>query len=601
MLHINDLATKNYTRDQIRALLLMDKGENVFLTGGAGTGKSFVIQQFVELHKDKNIIMTASTGTAAIDIGGMTLHHAFNIPIHLIQCFQLPTKNSIDQISFLKDADIIIVDEISMCRFDVFNYFVHCIDEAKKKYNKKYQIIVVGDFYQLSPVMTQQDLYDARKQWGSKKIDDNFKGYAFGTEAWKKVLRLKNVVLHQVVRQKSDKTFVKALNEIRRGNSSVLGWIYNHSNKTPIPGGIYLYGRNQDVNAENEQKLAKLTGQEYDFSIEFTGKVKDSEILPPHFLKLKKGARVMALVNGAALVDEPGRTYANGSLGTVEDIIEDPNSHQVIAIKVKFDSGFTADIYKYTWKILEYPEQNIRKVKKITKDPNAFDMPDAKPVDEDDGSVEIGAYTQFPLKLAYAITIHKSQGKTFDKVNLDPNSFATGQLYVALSRATSLEGLHFFKMPESRDLLTDSKVTAFYQEAEKFTDTPQLKEKIEAIVLKHRQLAIENADRLAKEAIAAKEAIQRRKAEEKAEQDKAAADAARYQKELAEWNSHPVVAKDPDEQWDTLPGKKVFCPDVGIGIVVELDLKYNLFTVDFSNHESKRFPRRMLALDYTIR
>ena len=228
-------------------------------------------------------------------------------------------------------------------------------------------------------------------------------------------------------------------------------------------------------------------------------------------------------------------------------------------------------------------------------------MADAKDVDADDGSTEIGSYSQFPLKLAYAITIHKSQGKTFDKVNLKPDGFASGQLYVALSRATSLDKLYFTEPPHSSRLLTDPKVTNFYKKADNYTDSPKLSEKIEAIVLKHRQLAIENADRLAKEAVAAKEAIQRRKAEEKAEQDKAAADAARYQKELAEWNSHPVVAKDPDEQWDTLPGKKVFCPDVGIGIVVELDLKYNLFTVDFSNHESKRFPRRMLALDYTIK
>lgn len=597
MLHVIDLATTNYTRDQIRALLLMDKGENVFLTGGAGTGKSFVIEQFIRLHPDKYVVATASTGTAAIDIGGMTLHRAFKIPSDLLKSYRRPTVAFIDRIPFLQSADVIIVDEISMCRFDVFNYFALSIKLAQEHYHKKYQIIVVGDFYQLPPVMRQQDIYDAQKQW---RVRYDFKGYAFKTEGWNQFFQFKTIALHQVVRQKSDKSFVDALNKVREGDTSMLDWIYYHANKRIIPDGIKIYGRKCDVEKMNNEELAKLPGHEFDFPIEITGKVDNSDIIAPHLLRIKKGARVMSLVNGDTLADTPGRSYANGSLGTVEDIIEDPETH-ITEIKVKFDTGNTESIYRNKWKILEYPDKNIQKVKKITKDPNAFNTSDAIDVDADDGSYEKGSYTQFPLSLAYAITIHKSQGKTFDKVNLDPNSFETGQLYVALSRATSLEGLHFFKMPKSRDLLTDSKVTDFYKKADNYTDSPKLSEKIEAIVLKHRQLAIENADRLAKEAVAAKEAIQRRKAEEKAEQDKAAADAARYQKELAEWNSHPVVAKDPDEQWDTLPGKKVFCPDVGIGIVVELDLKYNLFTVDFSNHESKRFPRRMLALDYTIK
>ena len=407
---------------QKKAFELMMAGENVFLSGEAGTGKSYVINEFLKEKTGKNILVTAPTGIAAINVNGITLHRAFKAPTEVI----VETSKVIPK--SVAEADIIIIDEISMCRIDLFDYVAKIILNAQKKTRKNIQVIVVGDFFQLPPVILPKE----------KEILDNYygfdvgEGFAFlGTE-WKK-MKFKNVLLDQVVRQK-DKKFVTYLNMARKGDRSCIDFLNKNHHLAEIDDSIILSSTNREVAKINEKKLKSIKGKEFSFYSEERGDVKVSDRPTEQELKLKVGARVILLVN------DKDMKYQNGSLATIKKINMKNESITVLV------EGNAIEIGKYKWSIEDsFIEKDEKGRKRLVKK-------------------EIGYFKQFPMRLAYAITIHKSQGQTYEKVNIDPYCWASGQLYVALSRAKTLKNMHLKTPIKDEFLVVSDSVMKFYDE-----------------------------------------------------------------------------------------------------------------------------------------
>ncbi len=414
------------TKDQQMAYDYMMKGENVFLTGEAGTGKSFVINHFIEVmkEKNKNVLVCAPTGIAAINVGGVTIHRSFQASL------EPQVKLRIDRVpETIKEADIIIIDEISMCRIDLFDYVIRVIMKAEQISLKRKQVIVVGDFFQLPPVTTESDFKVL------SQIYPNYdKGFAFESKNWHdfdfKMVELKNVM------RQNDNAFIKALNQIRVGNKEGIAYFNHNATRSMIDKGIILCATNKVANKINQDELDKIKTRATIFKAKIVGEVKDSDKPTMDEVRLKIGARVIILIN-----DTEMNRFQNGSLGTVMKI-----SKQGVDVELDQTSEIVT-FGEHEWVIEDYTleEERVNGVlyKKVEKE-------------------KIGSFTQIPLKLAYAITIHKSQGQTYDKVNLIPYSFDCGQLYVALSRVKSIEGLCLIQRMRQEDLICNSLVKDFY-------------------------------------------------------------------------------------------------------------------------------------------
>ncbi len=397
-------STHSLTIDQERALKVMGSNRNVFLSGAAGTGKSFLIHEFIKENKDKNIIVCAPTGLAAVNVGGATLNRVFYIPTAgIIKVGQFTENTS----RAVRQADIIIIDEISMCRIDVFEYIIRTLNNVKKQKEIAKEsdhlikrIILVGDFYQLPPVLTRDDEKDFEAEWGLKRGEDRF---AYNSSLWDE-LSLVNIILKVPVRQNNDLEYMENLNKIRIGDSSAIEWFNTHVQRTPIQDAVYICGKNNEAREINIAEGEKINGDYSIFKAVSEGKVSMKEFPADEELKLKLGMKVITVVNSE---DE----YQNGSLGYVTRI---ENSY----VGIKFLNGRTANVTRYTWEFFDY----IVEEDKVER-------------------VHIGSIKQFPLKVAYAITIHKSQGQTFSAVNVSPKCFDRGQLYVALSRVKKIKDM----------------------------------------------------------------------------------------------------------------------------------------------------------------
>lgn len=412
------------SRQQI-AFDCMEQGKNVFLTGDAGTGKSYVVNKFIESckKKGKQIVICAPTGVAAINIGGVTIHRVFKLPIRPL----IETAKSIPLT--LKDVDIFLIDEISMARIDVFEYVatvLFVLNNIMRQQGKKdVQVILVGDFFQLPPVITDKD----REVLEKYKYKDNLgKGFAFQSKYWD-AFNFVCIQLNEVVRQ-DDIEFIKNLNAIRYGDYRGIRYFNEMSRTTEIKDAILICGTNKAVNQKNETEYNKIHSKEYVYEADIDGEVADSDKMVPDKLKLKVGCRVMTVIN-----DYAGK-YQNGTLATVTHLTDDK-------IFIETDAGESAVIEPYTWNINNYNAKNTKNKVKISLDC-------------------IGTFTQYPLKLAYAATVHKSQGQTFDKVNLNPYCWDCGQLYVALSRVRTIDGLHLTQPIHPRYLIASNDVKKFY-------------------------------------------------------------------------------------------------------------------------------------------
>lgn len=412
--------------DQRKAFDCMTAGNNVFLTGEAGTGKSFVTSAFLEWchENNRNVLVTAPTGVAAINVHGTTIHRAFRAPTEPF----ISDKKFLPVPQEIFAADIIMIDEISMCRLDLFNYVARSILQVEKLSRKHIQLIVIGDFFQLPPVASKTDS-DVLKT----RYPESTRYYAFESEYWKQ-FEFQSCILTTVVRQ-NDQKFITELNKARIGDKSCIPFFNKKYGSALIKDGITLCSKNADVKTINSDALLKLKGRATVFTAEYTGNFNPRDCLAEDSLRLKKGARVMSLIN------DKSDMYQNGSLGYVRRITK-------AYVEVEFDNGNICQIVPYIWEKKEYTVEE-----KIDENKKPVHILHTKTV---------GTCEQFPLKLAYAVTVHKSQGQTFDKVNLQPYMFDVGQLYVALSRVRSLGGFALISKVLPYYLKCDATVQAFY-------------------------------------------------------------------------------------------------------------------------------------------
>ena len=435
-----------FTHDQEIALAQIRAGKNIFLSGEAGTGKSYVVNEVKRLamEHEENLLIMAPTGMAAVNVGGTTMHRALKLPVRLITPDDYKRKKKAPKV--LRHADKVIVDEISMCRKDQFNYFGYMVELANKWRAKKHkapiQLLLVGDFHQLPPVVTEND----RQMYAAAYGDDIGDGYAFTSPYWEK-LGLQTVILQENVRQGGQDEMQEALTKIRHGDASGIAYFNSHATRTsPTNDSIVVSALKRKVEQINAEKLNGLPGALYQSRAAETSTgtpLSRDQIPADDMLLLKPGARVMTTINDP---ENAGRDWQNGSLGTVT-AIEQANTgmRNVTKVMVRMDRDHMEyEIMPYEWEIKDFRYND-----------------DTKKIEE----VVLGTFKQFPLRLAYAITIHKSQGATFDNMVLDPYCFAKGQLYVALSRCREIDGLHLTRPIRERDLMHSEEVEAFYAPA----------------------------------------------------------------------------------------------------------------------------------------
>jgi ATP-dependent exoDNAse (exonuclease V) alpha subunit len=418
---------------------VLNSGYNVFMTGGAGTGKSFILRKFIEKSTEQglNVMVTAPTGVAALNIGGITIHRSFNTPLGPLTY----TRCNVEVSDELVNTDIVVIDEISMCRIDLFEFIANKILTANQKRRNllkpSIQLVVSGDFFQLPPVITKFDKSAIERYYGTSVRS----GFAFQSKFWR-LFDFKYIILTEVLRQ-TDIEFMSKLNELRCGNIGTLEYFYKNSNPNLIENGITLCGTRSEADSKNASELAKLPGETHEYMAIIEGDIESSEYTSENILELKIGARVMITMNESKNDSNIGTnyTYINGSLGHIVGLGENE-------INVELDTGETVSISRDTETVYQYTlqesENNSNKLMLVKE--------------------EIGSVEQFPLRLAYAITIHKSQGQTYENVNLSPYSWDCGQLYVAISRMRSLNGLHFNYEPNIKDVKVSSDVIAFHNE-----------------------------------------------------------------------------------------------------------------------------------------
>ena len=396
---------------------IQETGISVFLTGKAGTGKTTFLKHIVA-GCSKRLAVVAPTGVAAVNAGGVTIHSFFQLPLcpylpdvkELVTEYQMPEKNRSlrkDRVKILRTLELLIIDEISMVRADILD----AIDATLKRYRKNdrpfggVQLLMIGDVQQLPPVVTESEKPFMDQVYPSP--------FFFNSRAFRKLGYIV-IELNKIHRQR-DAEFTSMLNDIRTGNPS--DQTLERLNRRLDPGfdppsgeyWIRLTTHNHQSDAINREKMDALKGKSMIFKAEIDGNYPESAYPAETELRLKKGAQVMFTRN-----DTSGNSmYFNGKIGTVteldpEIIVTDENGNEIIVNQEKWD--------------------NVRY--------------EINPETQEIQAVNDGSFTQYPLRAAWAITIHKSQGLTFDRVIIDAGrAFSFGQVYVALSRCRSLEGI----------------------------------------------------------------------------------------------------------------------------------------------------------------
>lgn len=419
--------------------LIEHTNRSVFLTGKAGTGKTTFLNEFVQKTKKKHIVV-APTGIAAINAGGVTIHSMFGLPLRTF----LPTTERIDgslgnniadlmshfkyrkdKLKLLREIEVLIIDEVSMLRADVLDMMDFSLRFVRRN-NQRFggvQMLFIGDLYQLPPVV--RDEHILKMFYNSP--------FFFDSLAIKEIPLL-TIELTKVYRQ-SDENFLEILNAIRDGDVANIDFEqlnerFNPDFNAGEESYIYLCSHNKLADDINQQKLAEIKVNPATFEAKLFGDFKENQYPNEQFLELKIGAQVMFIRN-----DISGeKKYFNGKLGVVSALDENE-------IKV----------------ILEGSEREIT-VKREVWEQKKYSLDQEKNIKEE----VLGSFEQFPIKLAWAVTIHKSQGLTFDKVIIDAGkSFTAGQVYVALSRCRTLEGIVLKSKITPEVIFKDNRILQF--------------------------------------------------------------------------------------------------------------------------------------------
>lgn len=430
------IMNSNQEAAEIRALQIINNShDNVFLTGKAGTGKTTFLRNLNKVC-NKRFIVAAPTGIAAVNAGGVTLHSFFKIPItpyipvvdNLNRFRDALSRYEIngEKLEVIKQLELLVIDEVSMVRADLLDAIndVLCHYRGNSKPFGGVQLLLIGDLQQLSPVYKKEE----------KSILDNiYTSMFFFSSKAIQIAKLQMIELDTIYRQQ-DPIFTGFLNEIRNGHISPMG--QNLLNSLLMSGEvdeqtITVCSHRQQVSTINNAKLQLLTSDVRKYYPQISGDISIQSFPIEEELILKVGARVMFTVN-----DSEANLYYNGSTGTITSLNED-------SVVVRLDSNSTEILVRpYTWKNNSYtvnPESGIIERR------------------------EIGNCKQIPLMLAWAITIHKCQGLTFDKLAIDAaKSFAPGQVYVALSRCRNLKGIRLLSPITNKQLFHSKEVDEFY-------------------------------------------------------------------------------------------------------------------------------------------
>ena len=427
---------------------------SLFLTGKAGTGKSTLLRYIASTTKKKNIIL-APTGIAAINVGGSTLHSFFKLPFHPLlpndskynaRNIRETLKYNSEKRKLLREVELIIIDEISMVRADIIDFIdkvlrIYCRN-MREPFGGK-QLLLVGDIYQLEPVLKEEDRLLLHPFYSSV--------FFFGAHVFRE-MQLVSIELKKVYRQ-TDPVFINILDHMRTSNVGTADLtLLNQRVGAELDDNnshlaITLSTRRDTADFINEKHLEMLPGESTIFKGNVKGEFPESSFPTPIELELKTGAQVMFIKN------EYDKRWVNGTLGTIIGFGDDEDG----VIYVRTENDIDVDVEREIWSNIRY----------------RFNEKEQKIEEE-----ELGTYEQFPLKLAWAITVHKSQGLTFNQVKIDFTGgvFAGGQAYVALSRCTSLNGISL-KEPLRRDeVFVRNEVINF---ARQFNDTQIMKKALQ--------------------------------------------------------------------------------------------------------------------------